>query len=197
VKDQLDQILTEFAELHNTSKEEVKVEPLPSLKTIPLPPLKYRAKHLKDYVAKPNRPDINDKRKKKKYKKKHTPYVHSARLQGHNLTEKQADGRNLHDGGWHLDNFTCLKLTDALPTCLMCDLPPRTIGDLVFSLFAPFYKCEVCFSVRPFQMQTKSNPNDIFFPPEHSKKVRRHSAMGLGMLKQKIKRLQDEDKKWL
>jgi hypothetical protein len=113
------------------------------------------------------------------------------------MTDRQADGRNLHDGGWHLDNFTCLKLTDALPTCLMCDLPPRTIGDLVFSLFAPFYKCEVCFSIRPFQMATKSNPNDIFFPPESSKKVRRHSALGLGILKQKIKRLQDEDKKWL
>ena len=197
MKDQLDQILTEFAELHNLTKEEVKVEPLPSMRAVPLPPLKYRAKHLKDYVAKPNRPDVNNKRNKKKYKKKHAPYVRSARLQGHSLFDKQADGRKLHDGGWHLDNFTCLKLTDALPTCLMCDLPPRTIGDLVFALFSPFYKCEVCFSVRPFQMQTKSNPNDIFFPPESSKKVRRHSAMGLGMLKQKIKRLQDEDKKWL
>ena len=196
MKDQLDQILTEFAELHNLTKEEVKVEPLPSLKTIPLPPLKYRAKHLKDYKQKPDRPDINNKRKKKK-KYKSAKYIRSRRLQGYSMTERQADLRTLADGGWHLDNFTCLKLTDALPTCLMCDLPPRTIGDLVFSLFAPFYKCEVCFSVRPFQMMSKSNPNDIFFPPESSKKVRRHSAMGLGILKQKIKRLQDEDKKWL
>jgi len=196
VKDQLDQILTEFAELHNLTKEEVKVEPLPSLRTVPLPPLKYRAKHLKDYKQKPDRPDINNKRKKKK-KYKSAKYIRSRRLQGYSMTERQADLRTLADGGWHLDNFTCLKLTDALPTCLMCDLPPRTIGDLVFSLFAPFYKCEVCFSVRPFQMMSKSNPNDIFFPPESSKKVRRHSAMGLGILKQKIKRLQDEDKKWL
>ena len=196
MKDQLDQILTEFAELHNTSKEEVKVEPLPSMRAVPLPPLKYRAKHLKDYKQKPDRPDINNKRKKKK-KYKSAKYIRSRRLQGYSMTERQADLRTLADGGWHLDNFTCLKLTDALPTCLMCDLPPRTIGDLVFSLFAPFYKCEVCFSVRPFQMMSKSNPNDIFFPPESSKKVRRHSAMGLGMLKQKIKRLQDEDKKWL
>ena len=196
MKDQLDQILTEFAELHNTSKEEVKVEPLPSMRTVPLPPLKYRAKHLKDYKQKPDRPDINNKRKKK-YKKTKYPYIRSRRLQGYSMTERQADMRTLADGGWHLDNFTCLKLTDARPTCLMCDLPPRTIGDLVFSLFAPFYKCEVCFSIRPFQMQTKSNPNDIFFPPESSKKVRQHSALGLGILKQKIKRLQDEDKKWL
>jgi len=197
VKDQLDQILTEFAELHNLTKEEVRVEPLPSMRTVPLPPLKYRAKHLKDDIVKPNRPDINNKRKKKKYKKKYNPYVRSARLQGHSMTNRQAEERNLHDGGWHLDNFTCVKLTDTLPTCLMCDLPPQTIGDLIFSLFAPFYKCEVCFSIRPYQMQNKSNPNDIFFPPESSKKFRRHSAMGLGMLKQKIKRLQDEDKKWL
>ena len=194
--EEIDDILREFAELHNTSKEEVKVEPLPSMRAVPLPPLKYRAKHLKDYKQKPDRPDINNKRKKKK-KYKSAKYIRSARLQGHSLFEKQADGRNLHDGGWHLDNFTCLKLTDARPTCLMCDLPPRTIGDLVFSLFAPFYKCEVCFSIRPFKMATKSNPNDIFFPPESSKKVRRHSALGLGILKQKIKRLQDEDKKWL
>ena len=193
MKDQLDQILTEFAELHNTSKEEVKVEPLPSMRTVPLPPLKFRAKHLIDDGKK----DSFTKKSKKKYKKKATPYIRSRRLQGHSMTKKQADGRSLADGGWHLDNFTCLKLTDARPTCLMCDLPPRTIGDLVFSLFAPFYKCEVCFSIRPFKMATKSNPNDIFFPPESSKKVRRHSAMGLGMLKQKIKRLQDEDKKWL
>ena len=196
MKDQLDQILTEFAELHNLTKEEVKVEPLPSMRAVPLPPLKYRAKHLKDYKQKPDRPDINNKRKKKK-KYKSAKYIRSRRLQGYSMTDRQADMRTLADGGWHLDNFTCLKLTDALPTCLMCDLPPRTIGDLVFSLFAPFYKCEVCFSIRPFQMATKSNPNDIFFPPESSKKVRRHSAMGLGILKQKIKRLQDEDKKWL
>ena len=191
MKDQLDQILTEFAELHNLRKEEVKVEPLPSMRTIPLPPLKFRAKHLKDDITKPNRPDINNKRKKK-YKKTAYPYIRSARLQGHSLFDK-----HLHDGGWHLDNFTCLKLTDARPTCLMCDLPPRTIGDLIFSLFAPFYKCEVCFSIRPFKMATKSNPNDLIFPPKSQKKFRRHSAMGLGMLKQKIKRLQDEDKKWL
>ena len=196
MKDQLDQILTEYIELHNLTKEEVKVEPLPSMRTVPLPPLKYRAKHLKDKVAKPNRPDINNKRKKK-YKKTKYPYIRSRRLQGYSMTDRQADMRTLADGGWHLDNFTCLKLTDARPTCLMCDLPPRTIGDLVFSLFTPFYKCEVCFSIRPFQMATKSNPNDIFFPPETTKKVRRHSALGLGILKQKIKRLQDEDKKWL
>ena len=196
MKDQLDQILTEFAELHNLTKEEVKVEPLPSMRTVPLPPLKYRAKHLKDYKQKPDRPDINNKRKKKK-KYKSAKYIRSRRLQGYSMTDRQADMRTLADGGWHLDNFTCLKLTDARPTCLMCDLPPRTIGDLVFSLFAPFYKCEVCFSIRPFKMATKSNPNDIFFPPESSKKVRRHSALGLGILKQKIKRLQDEDKKWL
>ena len=48
MKDQLDQILTEFAELHNLTKEEVKVEPLPSMRTVPLPPLKFRAKHLID-----------------------------------------------------------------------------------------------------------------------------------------------------
>ena len=71
MKDQLDQILTEFAELHNLTKEEVRVEPLPSMRTVPLPPLKYRAKHLKDDIVKPNRPDINNKRKKKKYKKKY------------------------------------------------------------------------------------------------------------------------------
>ena len=193
MKDQLDQILTEFAELHNLTKEEVKVEPLPSMRTVPLPPLKFRAKHLIDDGTR----DARLNKRKKKYKKTAYPYIRSRRLQGHSMTKKQADGRNLADGGWHLDNFTCLKLTDARPTCLMCDLPPRTIGDLVFSLFAPFYKCEVCFSIRPYKMATKSNPNDIFFPPESSKKVRRHSAMGLGMLKQKIKRLQEEDKKWL
>ena len=193
MKDQLDQILMEFAEFHNLTKGEVKVEPLPSMRAVPLPPLKYRAKHLIDDGKK----DSFTKKNKKKYKKTKYKYIRSRRLQGYSMTDRQADMRTLADGGWHLDNFTCLKLTDARPTCLMCDLPPRTIGDLVFALFSPFYKCEVCFSVRPFQMQTKSNPNDIFFPPESSKKVRRHTAMGLGILKQKIKRLQDEDKKWL
>ena len=46
--EEIDDILREFAELHNTSKEEVKVEPLPSMRTVPLPPLKFRAKHLID-----------------------------------------------------------------------------------------------------------------------------------------------------
>ena len=41
--EEIDDILREFAELHNTSKEEVKVEPLPSMRAVPLPPLKYRA----------------------------------------------------------------------------------------------------------------------------------------------------------
>ena len=194
MSEEIDDILREFAELHNLKKEEVSIEPLPTLTITPLPPLKFRAKHLIDDGVGGS---TSRNKRKKKYKKKHNKYVRSARLQGHSMTKNQADMRTLADGGWHLDNFTCLKLTDARPTCLMCDLPPRTIGDLVFSLFAPFYKCEVCFSIRPFKMATKSNPNDIFFPPESSRKVRRHSALGLGILKQKIKRLQDEDKKWL
>ena len=67
LNDELDDILREFAEAQGIKMEEVTVAPLPTLTTDPLPPLKYRANHLKDVMAKPNRPDIDIKRKKKKY----------------------------------------------------------------------------------------------------------------------------------
>jgi hypothetical protein len=77
LNDELDDILREFAEAQGIKMEEVIVEPLPKLTTTPLPPLKYRAKHLiDDGIDEP----VRNKRKKK-YKRKQDPYIRSARLQ--------------------------------------------------------------------------------------------------------------------
>ena len=67
LNDELDDILREFAEAQGIKMEEVTVEPLPKLTLDPLPPLKYRAKHLIDDGS-GERP-VRNKRKKKKYKK--------------------------------------------------------------------------------------------------------------------------------
>ena len=46
--DKVDDILDELADIHGLRKEEIKIESLPSMRTVNLPPLKYRAKHLID-----------------------------------------------------------------------------------------------------------------------------------------------------
>ena len=45
---EIDDILRELAEVQGLRKEEVQIESLPSMRTVSLPPLKYRAKHLID-----------------------------------------------------------------------------------------------------------------------------------------------------
>ena len=79
-KDQLNQILTELAELHGLTKEEVEIKPLPKvISRNSLPKLKHRAKHLIDDGQLDD--DIRGKKKNKKYKRNPPKYIRSARLQ--------------------------------------------------------------------------------------------------------------------
>ena len=164
LNDELDDILREFAEAQGIKMEEVTVEPLPTLTTTPLPPLKYRAKHLLDY-GKGETPTKN-KRKKKKYKKKNYPYIRSARLQ-------ETNGKsNVHGmftatieeriEPFHRESLLHCML-DEVPRCYCCGAPPPTLGEFFYSMFTLIYKCESCYKVFPqyfskrlaFRPQTK------------------------------------------
>ena len=160
LNDELDDILREFAEAQGIKMEEVTVEPLPTLTTTPLPPLKYRAKHLLDY-GKGETPTKN-KRKKKKYKKKHYPYIRSARLQetnnsksNHNMftafTEERIEP-------FHRESLLHCTL-DEVPRCYCCGALPPTLGEFFYSMFTLIYKCESCYKVFPhyFSMRKAYN----------------------------------------
>ena len=150
LNDELDDILREFAEAQGIKMEEVIVEPLPKLTTTPLPPLKYRAKHLLDY-GKGETPTRN-KRKKKKYKRKQDPYIRSARLQETNgksgvhgmftaLTEERIEP-------FHRESLLHCTL-DEVPRCYCCGAPPPTLGEFFYSMFTLIYKCDSCYKVFP------------------------------------------------
>ena len=192
MKDQLDQILTEFAELHNLTKEEVKVEPLPSMRTVPLPPLKFRAKHLIDDGTR----DARLNTRKKKYKKTKYKYIRSSRLQERAMTKNQAITHAVNYG-YHLDCFAHIEGLAEAPRCLMCDLPPRTIGDYIYSCFTPYYKCEVCFSIKPYSTNKDTNPNSWIFNDEYARKKRQYNVWSLRYLKHRINKILKEDTRWL
>ena len=175
LNDELDDILREFAEAQGIKMEEVTVEPLPKLTTTPLPPLKYRAKHLKDVVAKPNRPDIDNKRKKKKYKKKQYPYIRSARLQETNnsksnfnmftaTTEERIEP-------FHRESLLHCML-DEVPRCYCCGTPPPTLGEFFYSMFTLIYKCDSCYKVFPhyFSMRKAYQQQNLFYPTKQKTK---------------------------
>ena len=149
LNDELDDILREFAEAQGIKMEEVTVEPLPTLTTTPLPPLKYRAKHLIDdgSCAKTVRNN-----RKKKYKKKNYPYIRSARLHETNAktnihsmftarTEEQIDP-------YHRESILHCTL-DEVPRCYCCGAPPPNIGEFFYSMFTIVYKCASCYKVYP------------------------------------------------
>ena len=163
LNDELDDILREFAEAQGIKMEEVTVEPLPTLTTIPLPPLKYRAKHLIDDGS--GARTVRNKRKKK-YKKKQDPYIRSARLQETNgksgvhgmftaLTEERIEP-------FHRESLLHCML-DEVPRCYCCGAPPPTLGEFFYSMFTLIYKCDSCYKVFPhyfsmrkaFNQQTK------------------------------------------
>ena len=160
LNDELDDILREFAEAQGIKMEEVTVEPLPKLTPDPLPPLKYRAKHLIDDGS-GERP-VRNKRKKKKYKKKQYPYIRSARLQETNgksgvhgmftaLTEEQMEP-------FHRESLLHCML-DEVPRCYCCGAPPPTLGEFFYSMFTLIYKCDSCYKVFPhyFSMRKAYN----------------------------------------
>jgi len=163
LNDELDDILREFAEAQGIKMEEVTVEPLPTLTTTPLPPLKYRAKHLIDDGS--GARTVRNKRKKK-YKKKQDPYIRSARLQETNgksgvhgmftaLTEERIEP-------FHRESLLHCML-DEVPRCYCCGAPPPTLGEFFYSMFTLIYKCDSCYKVFPhyfsmrkaFNQQTK------------------------------------------
>ena len=173
LNDELDDILREFAEAQGIKMEEVTVEPLPTLTTTPLPPLKYRAKHLLDY-GKGERP-VRNKRKKKKYKKKHYPYIRSARLQETNnsksnynmftaLTEEQMEP-------FHRESLLHCML-DEVPRCYCCGAPPPTLGEFFYSMFTLIYKCDSCYKVFPhyFSMRKAYRQQNLFYPTKQKTK---------------------------
>jgi len=163
LNDELDDILREFAEAQGIKMEEVTVDPLPTLTTTPLPPLKYRAKHLIDDGS--GARTVRNKRKKK-YKKKQDPYIRSARLQETNgksgvhgmftaLTEERIEP-------FHRESLLHCML-DEVPRCYCCGAPPPTLGEFFYSMFTLIYKCDSCYKVFPhyfsmrkaFNQQTK------------------------------------------
>ena len=163
LNDELDDILREFAEAQGIKMEEVTVEPLPKLNTTPLPPLKYRAKHLIDDGS--GAKTVRNKRKKK-YKRKQDPYIRSARLHETNAktnihsmftarTEEQIDP-------YHRESILHCTL-DEVPRCYCCGAPPPNIGEFFYSMFTIIYKCASCYKVYPhyfsmrkaFNQQTK------------------------------------------
>ena len=196
-KDQLNQILTELAELHGLTKEEVEIKPLPKvISRNSLPKLKHRAKHLIDDGQLDD--DIRGKKKNKKYKRNPPKYIRSARLQSSAMVEKRAKKRTYIDhGGFHVDCFTHIYLQHHVPRGLLCDLPPRTIGDLIYSSFAPFYKCEVCFSIRPFDHTSDGNPSNWWYMSDSMRKAERYSKIEKHYWKKRIKWLEQQDKKWV
>ena len=173
LNDELDDILREFAEAQGIKMEEVTVEPLPKLTPDPLPPLKYRAKHLIDdgSGARP----IRNKRKKKKYKKKQYPYIRSARLQETNgksgvhgmftaLTEERIEP-------FHRESLLHCML-DEVPRCYCCGAPPPTLGEFFYSMFTLIYKCESCYKVFPhyFSMRKAYRQQNLFYPTKQKTK---------------------------
>ena len=148
LNNELDDILREFAEAQGIKMEEVTVEPLPTLTTTPLPPLKYRAKHLIDDGS----GDKIKNKRRKKYKRKQDPYIRSARLQETNgksgvhgmftaLTEERIEP-------FHRESLLHCML-DEVPRCYCCDSPPPTLGEFFYSMFTLIYKCESCYKVYP------------------------------------------------
>ena len=159
LNDELDNILREFAEAQGIKMEEVTVEPLPTLTTTPLPPLKYRAKHLIDDGG--GARTVRNKRKKK-YKRKQEPYIRSARLQETNgksnihgmftaLTEERIEP-------FHRESLLHCTL-DEVPRCYCCGAPPPTLGEFFYSMFTIVYKCASCYKVYPhyFSMRKAYN----------------------------------------
>jgi len=172
LNDELDDILREFAEAQGIKMEEVTVEPLPTLTTTPLPPLKYRAKHLIDDGI--GAKTVRNKRKKK-YKKKQEPYIRSARLQETNgksgvhgmftaLTEERIEP-------FHRESLLHCML-DEVPRCYCCGAPPPTLGEFFYSMFTLIYKCDSCYKVFPhyFSMRKAYRQQNLFYPTKQKTK---------------------------
>jgi hypothetical protein len=171
LNDELDDILREFAEAQGIKMEEVIVEPLPKLTTTPLPPLKYRAKHLiDDGIDEP----VRNKRKKK-YKRKQDPYIRSARLHETNsktniysmftaLTEEQIEP-------FHRESLLHCTL-DEVPRCYCCGALPPTLGEFFYSMFTLIYKCDSCYKVFPhyFSMRKAYRQQNLFYPTKQKTK---------------------------
>ena len=191
--DKVDDILNELAEIHGLRKEEIKIESLPSMRTVSLPPLKYRAKHLIDNGRNHG---AKLKKNKKKYKRESRPYIRSSRLQERAMTKNQAITHAVNYG-FHLDCFAHIEGLAEAPRCLMCDLPPRTIGDYIYSSFTPYYKCEVCFSIKPYSTNKDTNPNSWIFNDEYARKKRQYNVWSLRYLKHRINKILKEDTRWL
>ena len=160
LNDELDDILREFAEAQGIKMEEVTVEPLPKLTMTPLPPLKYRAKHLIDDGS--GARTVRNKRKKKYKNKKQEPYIRSARLQETNgksgvhgmftaLTEERIEP-------FHRESLLHCML-DEVPRCYCCGALPPTLGEFFYSMFTLIYKCDSCYKVFPhyFSMRKAYN----------------------------------------
>ena len=172
LNDELDDILREFAEAQGIKMEEVTVEPLPTLTTTPLPPLKYRAKHLIDDGI--GARTVRNKRKKK-YKKKQDPYIRSARLQETNgksgvhgmftaTTEERIEP-------FHRESLLHCML-DEVPRCYCCGAPPPTLGEFFYSMFTLIYKCESCYKVFPhyFSLRKHLRQQNLFYPTKQKTK---------------------------
>ena len=172
LNDELDDILREFAEAQGIKMEEVTVEPLPTLTTTPLPPLKYRAKHLIDDGI--GARTVRNKRKKK-YKRKQDPYIRSARLHETNsktnahsmftaLTEERIEP-------FHRESLLHCTL-DEVPRCYCCGAPPPTLGEFFYSMFTLIYKCDSCYKVFPhyFSMRKAYRQQNLFYPTKQKTK---------------------------
>lgn len=171
LNDELDDILREFAEAQGIKMEEVIVEPLPKLTTTPLPPLKYRAKHLIDEGS----GDRIKNKRRKKYKRKQDPYIRSARLQETNSktnvysmftakTEEQIEP-------FHRESILHCTL-DEVPRCYCCGAPPPTLGEFFYSMFTLIYKCDSCYKVFPhyFSMRKAYRQQNLFYPTKQKTK---------------------------
>ena len=172
LNDELDNILREFAEAQGIKMEEVTVEPLPKLTLDPLPPLKYRAKHLIDNGS-GERPVRN--KRKKKYKKKQYPYIRSARLQE---TNNSKSNYNMFTATteeriepFHRESLLHCML-DEVPRCYCCGAPPPTLGEFFYSMFTLIYKCESCYKVFPhyFSMRKAYRQQNLFYPTKQKTK---------------------------
>ena len=201
-KDQLNQILEELAEVHGLTKEEIEIKPLPKIHGPSLPALKYRAKHLIDVGSIDQKAYYGAKKRsksktKKKYKSHHREYIRSARIQNQStntMVKRRAIFRKYTEA-WHFDNFNHLIL-DEVPCCLKCDLPPTTIGDYIYAFFAPFYICEVCFSIRPTNIIKKHNPPKVLLTKEQQKQEIKRKIW-MNYWRRKIRFYEQQDKKWV
>ena len=172
LNDELDDILREFAEAQGIKMEEVTVEPLPTLTTTPLPPLKYRAKHLIDDGI--GAKTVGNKRKKK-YKRKQEPYIRSARLQE---TNNSKSNYNMFTATteeriepFHRESVLHCTL-DEVPRCYCCGAHPPTLGEFFYSMFTLIYKCESCYKVYPhyFSMRKAYRQPNLFYPTKQKTK---------------------------